>query len=211
MTGDGECGDPAHCCGVFHVELRRFPHSARAFNLSEHELVTRVLEPWVRGEEFEFGERRWNPTRCDLQILEGDRLRPDELSIGRGWHNALRSATDVTERLLAVRAGVRDAAAGTPAASEAFAAAVLDAAADGPVSFREIVSMANERFVGLRASERLAGCEQTVWTLLQERRLRMLTDVAVVDPAQWGSLVADWETWTRDPAQVWLVSAEGEG
>jgi hypothetical protein len=105
---------------VFHVELRRFPHSARAFNLSERELVTRVLEPWLQGEEFEFAERRWNPTRCDLQILEGERLRPDELSIGRGWQNALRSASDVTERMLTMGAAVREAAAGTAAASETF-------------------------------------------------------------------------------------------
>lgn len=194
---------------VFHVELRRFPHSARAFNLAEQELLSRVLDPWVRGEEFEFGERRWNPSRCDLQILEGDRLRPDELSIGRGWQNALRSATDVTERLLAAAPGVRDAAAATPAAADVFPAAILDAAADGPISFPDVVRMANERFVGLSASERLAVCEQAVWRLLRDRRMRMLTEAAPVDPAHWATVVADWETWTRDPPQVWLVGGEG--
>jgi hypothetical protein len=80
----------------------------------------------------------------------------------------------------------------------------------GPITFREVVSVAGERFVGSRASERLAICEQTVWRLLHKRRLRMLTDGAAVDPSHWESLVADWETWTRNPAHVWLVSAEGE-
>jgi hypothetical protein len=192
---------------VYHVELRRFPHSARAFNLEERELVTRVLAPWLRGEEFEFGERRWNPRRADLQILEGDRLRPDELSMGRGWQNALRSATDVTARLLEVGVGVPEAAAGTPSALDAFGVAVLEAAQDGPLTFRAVVSLANQQFVGSRVSERLAVCEQTVWRLLHQGRLGLATRHGAVDRARWEGLVLDWETWTAEPATVWLGSA----
>lgn len=173
--------------------------------------MTRVLDPWVRGEEFEFGERRWNPSRCDLQVVEGAKLRPDELSIGRGWHNAVRSGTDVTERLLALRAGVPEGATGIPAGPQVLEAAILEAAVDRPITFGEVARMAaSEQLVGLRASERLAVCEQTVWRLLHQHRLRILTEEAAVNPTHWASLIADWETWTRNPAQVWLVSAETE-
>ena len=207
-AGVARPGHPADCADVFHVELRRFPHSARAFNLSERELVTRVLAPWLRGEEFEFGERRWNPKRGELQILEGDRLRPDELFLGRGWQNALRSGKDVTARLLEVGVGAPEAMAGTPSALEAFETALLEAAAARPITFLEVVSLANQRFVGSRASERLAVCEQTVWKLLHQRRLTMRSHDAVVDPTRWEGLVMDWETWTADPATLSLARAE---
>jgi hypothetical protein len=178
--------------------------------LSERELVTRVLAPWLRGEEFEFGERLWNPRRGDLQIVEGGRLRPDELSLGRGWQNALRSGKDVTARLLEVGVGAPEAMAGTPSALEAFETAVLEAAAAGPITFLEVVSLANERFVGSRVSERLAVSEQTVWKLLHQRRLTMRSQDAVVNSDRWEGLVMDWETWTTDPARLSLVRAEPE-
>jgi hypothetical protein len=137
--------------------------------------------------------------------LEGERLRPDELSLGRGWQNALRASQDVTARLLEFGVGVPEAMAGTPSALEAFETAVLEAAAAGVVSFRDVVSLANERFVGSRASERLAVCEQTVWKLLHQRRLTLRSRDAVVDPERWEVLVMDWQTWTANPEQLSLV------
>lgn len=192
---------------MFHVELRRFPHSARAFNLSERELVNRVLAPWLRGEEFAFGERRWDPRRCDLQIVEGEPLRPDELSMGRGWQNALRSGKDVTQHLLAVGVGAPEgtAAAGVPSALDAFRVALLEACLDGPLRFSEVVALADERFAGSRASERLAVCEQTVWRLLHAGELQIVSARGPVQRERWEGLVLSWDTWADPAAALWLI------
>ena len=85
---------------MFHVELRQFPHNFCRFNLSEQELRAAVLDAWARREWIEFGERRWDPHQANLTVLEGPRLSMQELSMGRGWRNAQRRGSDVTERML---------------------------------------------------------------------------------------------------------------
>jgi hypothetical protein len=86
---------------VFHVELRKFPHSFWRFNLSQQELNDSILAPWVRGVPVEAGERRWNPQEATITVLEGPTLEVHDLSMGRGWRNATRRGEDVTARLLA--------------------------------------------------------------------------------------------------------------
>lgn len=86
---------------MFHVELRQFPHNFCRFNMSEQELRTAVLEAWARKEWLELGERRWDPNQASLTVLEGPRLSMQDLSMGRGWRNAQRGGSDVTERMLA--------------------------------------------------------------------------------------------------------------
>jgi hypothetical protein len=99
---------------VFHVELRQFPHNFCRFNLSERELRATVLDAWVRREPVELGERRWDPRQASLIVIEAPRLPLQELSMGRGWRNAERRGSDVTERVLALaRAAQRVDAAGT--------------------------------------------------------------------------------------------------
>ena len=96
---------------AFHVEIRRGLHHARAFNLEHDELQRTVLEPWLRGVAVTVGQRQWDPGACRLTVLEGPRLAPADLAHGQGWHNAGRSARDVTAAVLtavdfaAVRAG----------------------------------------------------------------------------------------------------------
>jgi len=85
--------------GMYHVELRQFPHSAWRFNLAEAQ-VRAVAEPWVREEVISFGERRWSALKATLTILEGPELALQELSMGRGWRAAQRQSEDVTERVL---------------------------------------------------------------------------------------------------------------
>jgi hypothetical protein len=100
---------------MFHVELRKFPHNACSFNLTEVELA-RIVLPWSRMEWIELGERKWNPHEARLTILEGPHLPLDELQIGRGWHNAQHQSTDVTERVLvAARDSSSASMSGTPA------------------------------------------------------------------------------------------------
>lgn len=86
---------------MFHVELRQFPHNACAFNLSEDELLERVVGPWAAGEWVELGERKWSPHRAKLTVLEGPRLELADLAMGRGWRNAEHRGKDVTASVLA--------------------------------------------------------------------------------------------------------------
>jgi hypothetical protein len=84
----------------FHVELRQGFRRASAFNLDEETLRRTVLEPWQRGGPVELGDQEWDPQESTLQILEGPELAAPDLAVGRGWHNAERSAQDATARLL---------------------------------------------------------------------------------------------------------------
>jgi hypothetical protein len=84
---------------MFHVELRHFPHSAWRFNLSEQELST-IVQPWVREQVVDMGERKWSPHLAKLTILEGPKLDVAQLSMGRGWRSAQRQSEDVTQRVL---------------------------------------------------------------------------------------------------------------
>lgn len=92
---------------MYHVELRQFPHNFCRFNLTEGELCETILEGWARGEWIELGERKWSPHQANLTVLEGPRLPVEQLSLGRGWRNAVRQGKNVTEVVLeAVRSGV---------------------------------------------------------------------------------------------------------
>jgi len=90
-----------HAWPMFHLELRQFPHVARAFNLTREELDLRFARPWVGGETVVHDDRRWSPERARLTILEGPELRVEEIGLGRGWATAGRSSRDVTDSVLA--------------------------------------------------------------------------------------------------------------
>lgn len=109
---------------MFHIELRQAPHHLHRFNLSERELRSTVLEPWVAGASIEIGERVWSPSAASIQVLEGPEIPIGRLTMGRGWAIALREGADVTTQALA---GVRQALA------EAAAQATLAGAAAGGV------------------------------------------------------------------------------
>jgi len=83
----------------FHVEVRSTPNHARVFNVGDAEL-REILKPWIAGQTFELGEQEWEPRESTLTILEGRALAGPDLAYGQGWANALRSAEDVTRRLL---------------------------------------------------------------------------------------------------------------
>ena len=86
---------------MYHVELRQFPHVARAFNLERAELDGRFLRAWVAGTVIEHDDRRWAPERARLTVLEGPALRSEDLGLGRGWASVTRRCEDVTEAVLA--------------------------------------------------------------------------------------------------------------
>ncbi len=153
----------ASLAGVYHVELRKFPHTACAFNLSEAELQ-QLVGPWSRAQWVELGERKWNPNEARLTVLEGPHLPVEELAMARGWGNAQHQSEDVTERVLArapAAAGVPEnpSAAGLPGAD------VLPLLGTDPDALLAAWRLAAERRPELSPSESLALAEQTLRSL----------------------------------------------
>jgi hypothetical protein len=178
---------------VFHVELRQFPHVARAFNLSREELDLRFARPWVGGTSVAHEDRRWAPDRARLTIYEGPELAPEEMGLGRGWAQVGRTSREVTETVLA-EAG-RGAEAGS--AVQTFKA-MLQVAALAPVTFGQVVELAVGEYPLWRASERLALAEQAVWEMLHQGRMTLSTADGPVDSEQWQPLLLRWSTWAED-------------
>jgi hypothetical protein len=85
---------------MYHLELRQFPHNVCRFNLTDAQLH-QIVEPWMREKFVDVGERKWHRDQARLTIVEGPRLGPEQLTMGRGWRAAQRQGDDVTERVLA--------------------------------------------------------------------------------------------------------------
>jgi hypothetical protein len=121
---------------MFHIELRQFPHNVNRFNLDQAGLWA-VLEPWVRDQAVELGDRRWSPLQTTIKVIEGPEIPLDQLTMGRGWRAAEREGEDVTDYVLAqAREAVASASPGTTAQAagmaHAPAAAVQTPAASSP-------------------------------------------------------------------------------
>ncbi len=181
---------------MFHVELRQFPHQARAFNLTREQLDARIVGPWTAGGAIELEERRWSPERAKLTIYEGPELPPDQLGLGRGWANVTRAGEDVTARVLAERGRA------SPGPVAELKRELLDRGAYGPVSLRRVIELTAERYSGSRVSERLALCEQATWELLHEGALRLTRAGAPVEPGEWQGVLLRWEAWTGDTVTI---------
>jgi hypothetical protein len=179
---------------VFHVELRQFPHQARAFNLTREQLDARIVRPWVSDGGVELDDRRWSSERAKLTIYEGPELPGDQLGMGRGWANVTRAGEDVTARVLSERA---QSAPVTELKRE-----LLDRCTYGPMSLRRLVELSGERYPQSRASERLALCEQAVWELLHEGAARLVRAGVPVERTDWQAVVLRWEAWTSDAVTI---------
>jgi hypothetical protein len=174
---------------VFHVEFRQFPNVARAFNLSRQELMTRIVAPWVSGASVHWNERSWNPEKARIVIYEGPALAPAEIGLGRGWANASRGGTEVTQRVLDE--------ARVPPALESFKSEVSQLAATEPVPLSALVPLAAERHPQARASEQLGLAEDAVWQLLHEQRVILRRHGEPPLPQEeWSALLLRWDTWT---------------
>ena len=190
---------------MYHLELRQFPHVVRVFNLSREELDTRFVRPWVTGAMIEHDDRRWPPERSRLKILEGPRLRAEEMGMGRGWASATKSATDVTDALLA------EARRGADARPEleALQAAIQEVAAH-PVSFQDVMALAAAGHPTWRASEQLALAEQAVWEMLHQSRLTMVVAGEPVSQSRWQPVVLSWATWAGAGQQAFALQAPSQ-
>lgn len=181
---------------MFHVELRQFPHQARAFNLSRDELEARILAPWVTGAPIDLQDRRWTSEKAKLTILEGPELRPDEIGLGRGWNNATRSGIDVTDAMLEQAQRTREAPA------DELKEAIVAACAGSPIALAQVVAVAAAREPERRPSELLAAAEQGVWELLHAGRLQLLRHGDTVPPERWQALLLSWSSWTAPDVTV---------
>jgi len=183
---------------MFHLELRQFPHVARAFNLTREELDLRFARPWVGGEAVVHDDRRWSPERARLTILEGPELRVEEIGLGRGWATAGRSSRDVTDSVLAE---AKRGAQGRPAV-EGFKSE-LRVAAIRPLTFAEVVELAAAQYPAWRASECLALAEQAVWELLHQRGLTLAGPDGELEQHRWQAVVLAWSTWAGDEYRLY--------
>jgi hypothetical protein len=138
--------------GVFHLELRQFPHNACAFNLTEAEL-SQILEPWSRDQWIELGERKWSPHQARLTVLEGPHLPVEDLAMGRGWRNAQHHSEDVTERVIARAQGADEDVELQPLLGS------------DPTALLQAWRLAAERRPELSPSESLALAESTLHSL----------------------------------------------
>jgi hypothetical protein len=158
---------------MYHVELRQFPHHFCRFNLTERELRETILDAWARGDWIDVGERKWSPHQANLTVLEGPQLPVDQLSMGRGWRNAVRGGEDVTERVILA---ARDTGGGPKSpehapstamadrelAAESLAVELLTLLGEDPVSLMRGWQLALERHPDRTPSECLALAEGLV-------------------------------------------------
>jgi hypothetical protein len=185
---------------VFHLELRQFPHVARAFNLTREELDTRFSRPWVGGQVVELEDRRWAPERARLTIFEGPELRTDEIGMGRGWATVNKTSREVTEAVLAdAQRGGQDRAA-----VDTFKAEVRGAART-PVSFPDVLALAVAEYPQWRVSERVALAEQAVWELLYQGALKLVGPDGPIESDAWQALFLTWSTWVQEGPQTPLL------
>jgi hypothetical protein len=157
---------------MFHVEIRMGMAVVREFNLSQERLWLVFLAPLMADHEFNVEGHDFTPRATRLTVYEGPELRPDQLSFGRGWQNAARTASDVTERVLE---RAREYTAGQaeqphralPAASDLVRERLLGRIAAGPISAEEILEVAGELMPDAPEQERLDVAQYVAWELLE--------------------------------------------
>jgi hypothetical protein len=188
---------------VFHVELRQFPHTARAFNQTRERVHAQILAPWVRGDIVALDSQQFAPERAKLKIYEGPELQPNDMGMGRGWQNVMRGGEDVTERELNA-AKVASPAGATPALRVALGDELAALCAAGPVSFPQALALASAAQPGARLSLRLAVAETAIWELLTSARARLVAAEGgePLAPEQAQAALLTPATWFATPAKI---------
>jgi hypothetical protein len=196
---------------VFHVELRQFPHTARAFNLTRERVHAQILAPWVRGEFVRLDGEQFAPERAKLKIYEGPELQSVDMGMGRGWQNVMRTGEDVTERELnAAKAAPPVLPGPQPRAALADELAALCAA--GPVSFPQALALASAAQPGARLSVRLAVAEAAIWELLSTGRAALVAAAGgepLAEEQATAALLTP-ATWFATPATI-MIEAQLSG
>ncbi len=153
---------------MFHLELRQFPHSARAFNLTRPEL-DRILRPLAVGRSVQMNERLWAPGKTKITVYEAPELPVEEMGMGRGWGNVTKTGRDVTDRVLAE---ARDEVE-SPPALDALKDAIVARADQEPLGFDQLLELAGRLASDADANQRVELAARAVWELLRDGRLRL--------------------------------------
>ncbi|MGH2870590.1 MAG: hypothetical protein ACRDNK_23860, partial [Solirubrobacteraceae bacterium] len=195
-------GKPGTLSLVFHLELRQFPHVARAFNLTRAELDLRFARPWVSGSPVDHDDRRWTPEKARLIIFEGPELRTEAMGLGRGWANVGRTSQDVTETVLA------EAQRGAEGRStvEMFKV-TLAGAARSSITLADVMELVSAEYPAWRVSERLALAEQAVWEMLHQGHLTLSDLDGAIESERWQPLLLRWSSWTGSGGELLVLDA----
>lgn len=170
---------------MYHVEMRAGMHVVREFNLTERRLWLEFLEPLMADREFTVEGHDFIPRKTRIKVYEGPELRPDQLGMGRGWQNAERTASDVTERVLArARGFIAQASAqeqdgsdrAAPVAVDALRERVIGRLSAGAVGLDEIAAIAADLLPESSEPERRAAAQRVALALLE-------TGVAQLSPS----------------------------
>lgn len=138
----------------FHVEIRSPLHHVRVLNVNDTELHGAVLDFWVAGLPFKFGDQDWEPRESRLTILAGPEIEVE--TADAGWRNALRTADDVTRPML------EKAEASAPSRI-----AIVVEADSVEAALRDLRSgRAPEQISWATAAERIAGHDPNVTALI---------------------------------------------
>jgi hypothetical protein len=167
---------------MFHLELRQFPHSARAFNLTREQL-DQILRPLAAGRSVEMNERRWNPEKTKIAVYEGPELPVEEMGMGRGWGNVTKDGEDVTDRVL----GEARSEAESPPALAVLKHAIVARAAEQPVGFEQLLDLVVDLAADADANQRVELAARAVWELLRDGRLRLAPAGETAQPSDTGT------------------------
>jgi hypothetical protein len=178
---------------VYHVEISQDNTHVRAFNLTADELERRFLVPLRAGRRFVCEEKEFDPGSARLRVLEGPRLRLDQLTLGRGWTEAERAAGDVSERFISTAggSGVVDGVGIRVSLKDR----ILGRLSGGPARLSELPPLATELMPGSRASEQLAETEMAVWELLHRRQLQIYSAQEAIPQERWEAVVLSAGSW----------------
>jgi hypothetical protein len=168
---------------VFHVQLRQRRNAASAFNLTEDAVRAQFVAPMLADLVFKYAEKEWNPRETRLTVLEGRELRGDELGFGRGWPNAQRLSSVVTDQFLTD--GRTTGAQGDPVGR--LTDRVAGRLSAGPLPLSDLLGMTEDLCPGRTVSERLAVCERTVWEALHRGAYGLQAPGSddLISPEQW--------------------------
>jgi hypothetical protein len=192
----------------YHVELKAFPHVARAFNLDRATLDTQFLAPFVAGDPIEYDDRRWPAEKTKLTVFEGAELDAGDRGLGRGWGEVTRRGRNVTD---AVLAEIHRGADARPEVA-ALQAVIAEVAIGGDgIGLPDAIALAAAAQPGWRASEQLSLAEQAVWEMLHRGWLEMIgSDGAPVAADGWQPVVLSWAQWSvgaDDPVRLRATAA----
>ena len=117
--------------------------------------------------------------------------------LGRGWTNAQKLSTDVSDRI-ATRA---QADTGDREVVRRLQERIVGGVIGGPLALARVVTLADDLLAGHRASERLAAAEQAVWDLLHRGGAELVDGTGTtIPPDRWQGVLLRWESWS--PAQA---------